>query len=200
MQKFANIMTLIVSMLFLTLSSINAEEVTGEGVYTAKCAVCHTLEMKKDISKEEKMKMMETMKAPPMSKISAKLKDSFDDNQTAVEAFLIDYIQNPSAEKAQCMVAAIEKFGVMPAIGKAMSEEERTAVAKWVFENFDEKWEGGNCKAIVGQVGKKCTGKCGDGKCGGDANSSKKCGAGKCGSDSKKAETKCGAGKCGGGK
>ena len=181
MQKMINTMALMFAMLMFTLSGMNAEEVTGESVYTAKCAMCHNLEMKKGISKEEKMKMMKTMKAPPMSKISAKLKDSFEDNQTAVESFIVDYIQNPSAEKAQCMAMAIKKFGVMPAIGQGMSEEERIAVAKWLFENFDEKWESGNCKAIVGQVGKKCTGKCGDGKCGGDVNSSQKCGAGKCG-------------------
>ena len=46
-------------------------------------------------------------------------------------------------------------------------------------------------------------GKCGEGKCGGKAESSAKsaegkCGEGKCGGKSKSAEGKCGEGKCGG--
>ena len=183
--------TAIFVLLFATLLSVNAEEVTGQTIYDNKCAACHTLEMPDDMS---------TMKAPPMSKVSAKIKHSFDDNKTAFVAFVEDYIQDPSEEKAKCMAKAIKNFGVMPPIGKAMSEEERNVVATWLFDNFDEKWdakdcEGANCK------GKKKEDKCGSGKCGGDkAKTDSKCGSGKCGGDKAKTDSKCGSGKCGGDK
>ena len=48
-----------------------------------------------------------------------------------------------------------------------------------------------------GHMGKE--GKCGEGKCGGDAKGKEgKCGEGKCGGAAKGKEGKCGEGKCGG--
>jgi len=159
--------TLIIALL-TTFTIIQADELTGQAVFDSKCVACHT---------EQMPEKMSDLKAPPMSRISAKLKHAFDDNKTQFVEFITDYIQNPSEEKAKCMARAIKNFGLMPPIGKAMSEEERQAVATWMFDNFDEKWE--------------TKGKCGEGKCDGDKNATKKCGAGKCGAG------KCG-GKCGG--
>ena len=103
--------------------------------------------------------------------LSSKVKHAFDDNKTQFVEFIADYIQNPSEEKAKCMARAIKNFGVMPAIGKAMSEEERKVVAEWMFDNFDEKWKTKDKKKE----------KCGEGKCGGDKKPDMKCAAGKCG-------------------
>jgi len=158
------ITTLLIA-LFATLTMVNAEELTGESIFDAKCSACHTKDMPKS---------MKDMKAPPMGKISAKIKHDFDDNRTKSVEFIADYIQNPSQEKSKCMARAIKRFGVMPAIGKAMTKEERQVVAVWVVDNFTQKWEGEDCKA-------------GTHKCGGDKKPDMKCGAGKCG-----------AGKCGG--
>ena len=181
--------TAIFVLLFATLLSVNAEEVTGQSIYDNKCVACHTLKMPDDMS---------TMKAPPMSRVSAKVKHSFDDNKTAFVAFVEDYIQDPSEDKAKCMAKAIKNFGVMPAIGKAMSEEERKVVATWLFDNFDEKWDAKDCEG-ADCAGKKAKSKCGSGKCGGDkAKTDSKCGTGKCGGDKAKTESKCGTGKCGG--
>ncbi len=36
---------------------------------------------------------------------------------------------------------AYEIFGVMPPIGKSMSEEEKDAVARWLYRNFSKSWE-----------------------------------------------------------
>ena len=179
--------TAIFVLLFATFTLVSAQEVTGQSIYDTKCAACHTLKMPDDKS---------TMKAPPLSKVSAKIKHDLDDNKTQFIAFVDDYIQNPSADKAKCMARAIKKFGTMPAIGKAMTAEERTTIATWLFDNFDEKWDAKDC------TGPNCKGnKCGDGKCGGDkAKAGSKCGSGKCGGDDKKAkaDSKCGSGKCGG--
>ena len=177
--------TAILVLLFATLVSVNAEEVTGETIFNSKCVACHTLNVPKDKS---------TMKAPPLGKVSAKIKHDLDNNKTAFIAFVEDYIQNPSKEKVKCMPMALKKFGLMPPIGKAMSKEERATVATWLFENFDEKWES-NCTAQNCKGENNCKGK----KCGGDKpKTDSKCGKGKCGGDKPKTDSKCGTGKCGG--
>jgi len=179
--------TTLLIILSATFSMLNAEALTGQTIFDNKCSACHTEKMPEN---------MKDMKAPPMSKISAKVKHAFDDNKTKSVEFIADYIQNPSEEKAKCMARAIKNFGVMPAIGKAMSEEERQVIATWVFDNFDEKWEGKDCKS--GDCKGKKNGKCGDGKCGGDKKSKSKCASGKCGSEKNTTSSKCGTGKCGG--
>jgi mono/diheme cytochrome c family protein len=156
--------TTLLIVLGATLTMLNADKLTGEEIFDTKCSACHTKEMPKN---------MKDMKAPPMGKISAKIKHDFDDNKTKSIEFIIDYIQNPSQEKSKCMARAIKRFGVMPPIGKAMTKEERQVVAEWVVNNFTQKWEDKDCKARMP-------------KCGGDKKPDMKCGAGKCG------------GKCGG--
>jgi len=49
----------------------------------------------------------------------------------------------------------------MPSLDKNTTAEERKTVAIWLFDNFDEKWKGKDCKSA------KKEGKCGSGKCGG---------------------------------
>ncbi len=193
--------------------ALNAQ--TGTEIYEAKCAVCHQMKPMMDkqkmmqMSKEERMsmkqKMMKTMKAPPMSKVSAKIKFDLKDDKTAFVAFVKDYIVNPSADKSHCMPMALKKFGVMPAIGKGMTAQELDTVANWLHDNFTEKWDM-NDKGMMCQMKDKGM-KCGQGKCGGkmkNTEKSMKCGEGKCGG-MKKAEQKatsksmkCGQGKCGG--
>jgi hypothetical protein len=99
----------------------------------------------------------DTIKAPPMSMISMRLKSAIETKKEFV-SFVKDYIQNPSKEKGFCMKVAYEHFGVMPAIGTKMSEKERDVIANWMYDNFSGKELKSN-------------------------NSSMKCGAGKCGSD-----------------
>ncbi|MBU1668366.1 cytochrome c [bacterium] len=175
--------TTIFILLFSTLMPLSAEEPTGESIYQANCVACHTLKNLTDMSNEERAEMMKTMKAPPMPKVSAQLKNAFDHNETKFRAFVEDYIQNPDANKSLCAPMAVKRFGVMPAIEK-LSEEERKVIAKWLYENFDEK--------EISKNGEACNAK----------DKSMKCGDGKCGSGMKeeKAPMKCGAGKCGGGK
>jgi len=107
---------------------------TGTEIYEAKCAVCHKMQPMMDkekmmsMSQEERMsmkeKMMKTMKAPPMSKVSAKIKFDLKEDKTAFVNFVKEYIVNPSADKSHCMPMALKMFGTMPAIGKGMKSEE----------------------------------------------------------------------------
>lgn len=150
---------------------------TGAEIYEAKCAVCHNMKPMMDkqkmmqMSKEERMsmkeKMMKTMKAPPMSKVSAKIKFDLKDDKTAFVAFVKDYIVNPSADKSHCMPMALKRFGTMPPIGKGMTAQEVDTVANWLHDNFTEKWDMDDKGMMCKMKSKDAKGmKCGQGKCG----------------------------------
>jgi len=155
---------------------LNAQ--TGEKIYEAKCAMCHKISPMMDkqkmmkMSKKERMsmkeKMMKTMKAPPMNKVSAKIKFDLKDDKSAFVAFVKDYIVNPSSEKSHCMPMAVKMFGTMPPIGKAMTTKEVDIVSNWLYDNFNNKWDmsekGMACKM---SHKKEKSMKCGQGKCGG---------------------------------
>jgi cytochrome c5 len=170
MKKITSIMIALLA----TFTMINANEPTGQAVFDSKCVACHS---------EQIPEKMSELKAPPMMKISAKIKHAFDNNKTQFVAFITDYIQDPSEEKAKCMKKAIKNFGLMPAIGKAMSKEEREVVSTWMYDNFDEKWKTKDCKSSdCKRKGKdKEKGKCGDGKCGSEKKADMNCTAAKCG-------------------
>jgi len=175
--------------LILTTSTLWANN-SAEAVYETNCKSCHMMKSMMDkstmmkMSMEERMsmkeKMMKTMKAPPMSKISAKLKHDLKGDKTQIVAFIKDYIVNPDANKSRCMPMAIKKFGVMPAIGKSMSAEDIETIANWMVDNFDEKWD----ENAMGMMYKSK----GDMKCGAammkkpnTGDKAMKCAAGKCG-------------------
>lgn len=177
---------------------------SGEEIYKAKCAMCHKMqgmmsqnEMQQMRQKMQnatpeqraamKQSMMEKMKksdmkAPPMPMVSKRLKMKLADKEAFI-AFVDDYIQNPSQSKGYCMPMAYKRFGTMPPIGKAMKEQERIAVATWLYDNFKGSW-GESAEGKMCDMRNKGM-KCGSGKCGGgnaSAKSTMKCGAGKCGS------------------
>jgi len=80
------------------------------------------------------------LKAPPMSEVSARVKKFYPEEERFVE-FVKDYITNPSREKGVCLPMAFKIFGVMPPIGRTLSEEEREAVAYWLYHRFTDSWE-----------------------------------------------------------
>ena len=167
---------IIVGLLFAAVNL--SANVTGENVYNAKCVKCHMLEAPMNVEKVERMEtmqeMMGSMKAPPMAMVSAKVKHAVGNDKAAFTAFVIDYIKNPSQDKAVCMPMAIRRFGLMPPIGASMSMEERAAVALWLYENFDERWDDNKGMACKGNMGMKGKGMMQD-------QNSMRCSAGKCG-------------------
>ena len=187
--------TLLAAGILLASLTLNAAN-SGTAVYEANCKACHMLKPMMDKEKMMKMsmsermamkqKMMKTMKAPPMSKVSAKLKYDFKNDKTKVVAFIKDYIVNPDANKAHCMPMALKRFGTMPAIGKSMSDKDVNTVANWVYDNFDETWDAKAMNMMCNAKGmNKGAMKCASGKCGGMVKKPKaatmKCGMGKCG-------------------
>ena len=166
---------------------------TGTEIFQSKCVACHMLKPMMDKTKmkamnqEDRMamkeKMMKNMKAPPMNKVSAKLKHDFKNDKNTFTAFVKEYIVHPSKEKAHCMPMAIERFGLMPAIGQGMSAKDLNTISNWLYDNFTDDWDKSEMSKMSCGTSHK------NGKCGGAMKKSnmKKCSAGKCST-----------GKCGG--
>ncbi len=93
-----------------------------------KCVGCHLLTKP---TPQQRAKM----KAPPMSGVMFHLKEALKDEQKIID-FIIDYVQNPTKEKAICLPQKIEKFGLMPSMKGVLSEDELKAVAKYLYDNF----------------------------------------------------------------
>ncbi len=165
--------------LLVLLAAAAAFGASGEDVYKSRCMACHkVIDMKAQRAKmmklsmqerqKAKAKMMKSMIAPPMNKVSARIK-YFHPKKEEFVAFVKDYIVNPSKEKALCQKPAIKRFGVMPPVGKSLSKEQLDAVAQWLYDNFDEKWNDAKMCAAGGAKGGMQKGpkmKCGPGKCG----------------------------------
>jgi len=129
----------------------------GYEIYKAKCSMCHM----ERITKEQEMKFRKLVmagerppiNAPPMNEVSARVKHFYPTEDKFV-AFVTDYITNPSREKGLCMPMAFKMFGVMPPIGANLSEEDKKAVALWLYYNYTDKWEDFNKGMGKGMGGK----------------------------------------------
>ncbi|WP_297441037.1 EF-hand domain-containing protein [Sulfurimonas sp.] len=102
---------------------------SAEKVFDAKCAMCHIKTMPQDFS---------TMVAPALMGMMRHVKMAYPNKDEAV-AFIVDYVRNPSKEKAVCMPQKIARFGLMPSQKENISKEELKEVAEWMFENYPPK-------------------------------------------------------------
>jgi len=166
---------------------------SGEEIFKANCTACHSMTPPKAMMNPgtpEFEKALKELKAPPMMKVASMIRMKHEGKENFIK-FMSDYITNPAMEKTVCMKNAIKGFGLMPAIGKSMSDADKTAVAEWIYDTTK------NMPAMDKMKGMKC----GQGKCGDAKPKAMKCQAGKCGGnmDTPKAKAmKCQAGKCGG--
>ncbi len=121
-----------------------AEIQKGYQIYKNKCSACHwervSPEQIRDIRKTVMSGGRPPFNAPPISEVSARVKKFYPTEEKFV-AFVKDYITNPSREKGVCLPMAYKIFGVMPSIGKNMTEEEKEAVAEWLYHNYKMSWE-----------------------------------------------------------
>lgn len=111
----------------------------GYKVYQKQCMQCH-VEM---MEKSEVLRVFKTLKAPPMVEVSNRLKENIrinDDDEMikrrVVVAFVKDYIENPSIDYSMCHLGAIDRFGIMPSLKGKLTEDERQAVAEWVYDRY----------------------------------------------------------------
>ena len=94
----------------------------GELIYKRYCSSCHSL-------------YPPPRKAPPLSMITYLIKREYPKKEDFVR-FVVDYITDPSPSKGLLMPMAYRMWGVMPPIGRSLTEEQKRAVAIWMFENF----------------------------------------------------------------
>ncbi|MDQ7038485.1 MAG: cytochrome c [Aquificota bacterium] len=94
----------------------------GFEVYKRYCSSCHSL-------------YPPPLKAPPMSMVAYRVKLFYPKREEFVR-FVKDYITKPSPDKGVCMPMTYMVFGVMPPVGRSMSEKEKERVAEWLFETF----------------------------------------------------------------
>ena len=118
----------------------NSQESTvkynGKKLLEQKCAKCHNLDMPPTVSEDEL--------APPMMAVSFHV-HSFvkptDESQRTTKSieFVVDYVRNPSVEKSFCDKESLQRYGLMPSQKSAISVDETRAVAKYIFEHFNQK-------------------------------------------------------------
>ncbi len=128
------------SLLFLASLLFGAD---GYKVFQQKCASCH-IEM---ITQKETIQRLKSgkLKAPPMVEISNRIKSMIEItdedywlvHRRVVIAFIKDYITNPKLDDSMCREHAKMKFGAMPPIGKSLSEDEKQAVAEWIYDRYE---------------------------------------------------------------
>ena len=139
-------MKTITYMTLFILSVSFAEDFMEKGyeVFKRSCSSCHLERVSPDklskIQEVVKSGGRPPIKAPPMSEVSARVKKFYPREEDFI-SFVKDYITNPSKEKGVCLPMAYKIFGVMPPIGRTLSEEEKEAVARWLYHNFKESWE-----------------------------------------------------------
>ena len=75
------------------------------------------------------------MKAPPMMGVMFHLKETLKEEQK-VKDFIVDYVQNPTREKAICMPKKIQRFGLMPSLKGVLTETQLKEVAAYLYKNF----------------------------------------------------------------
>lgn len=111
----------------------------GYKVFQKHCMQCH-IEL---MEKKEVVRMLHTLKAPPMNEVSNRLRENImiadedeDVKRRVTIAFIKDYIENPSVQYSMCHPMAIEKFGIMPPLKGKLNEDERQAVAEWIIDRY----------------------------------------------------------------
>lgn len=118
---------------YLAENIIEASE--GETLFKAKCSACHISTKPEDMSK---------LIAPPIMgvmmhvKQGIKGKDEIEKRKKSID-FIVDYVQDPSADKSLLEEHALERFGVMPSQKGNVTEKELTTIANYIYDNFPPK-------------------------------------------------------------
>jgi len=114
--------------------------VDGYEVYKKNCQTCHVEVMDKSYA----LKHFNELVAPPMVEVAGRLKENIKttDEEDDVDRYLFilfvkDYIVNPNLENSMCNTGAIEKFGTMPSLKGKLSEDEKQAVAEWLYDHYE---------------------------------------------------------------
>ena len=119
------ITSLVLGTIISLTSSLYAVE-NAEKLFDAKCAMCHTKTRPTDMTK---------VLAPALMGVMRHIKMDYPDKDEAVK-FMVDYILEPSKEKAICMPQKIERFGLMPSQKGNVTEAQLEKITSWMFDNY----------------------------------------------------------------
>lgn len=125
MKTITKIVT-VVTMITSGLTTISATELSGEQLLTTNCITCHATQHAADES---------TMIAPPIMGVIRHVKEKYPNKEDAV-AFMVDYFQNPTKDKAACEPKSIERFGLMPSLKGAVSPEDLEKIASYAYDTY----------------------------------------------------------------
>ena len=140
-MKLKNIILTLGSLIALN-SFVYAAE-SAEVLFDAKCAMCHNKTRPADMSK---------VVAPALMGVMRHIKMAYPNKEEAVK-FMVDYILEPSKEKAICMPKKLERFGVMPSQKGNVTQAELKKITSWMFDNFPAEGFRG-----MGHGNRKCQG------------------------------------------
>ncbi len=143
-------MKVMILLFFLVGIPFGAEDVDikvlerGKRVFQENCSMCHMEEASLLDFLMARLNVLnkrrpENIDAPPMNLVSARIKEFYPNELEFVE-FVKDYITHPSREKGVCQPAAYAFFGIMPPIGQGMSDDDKEAVALWMYYRYSELW------------------------------------------------------------
>jgi hypothetical protein len=110
----------------VSLGSIVHATDTVETLFDAKCAVCHSKTKPTDMNK---------VVAPAIMGVMRHIKMTYPKKEDAVK-FMVDYVLEPSRDKAICMPQKIERFGLMPSQKGNITKEELTQISHWLYDNY----------------------------------------------------------------
>lgn len=127
--------SLIIAIIMAT-AGVSAQS-SGDGLFKAKCSMCHIPSKPDDISK---------LVAPPAMGIAMHVKMAHPDRE-GFKAFIKDYALNPSAQKALCEKNTIARFNLMPSQKGNVTLEELDKIADYLYDNFAKgKMQGMGCR------------------------------------------------------
>ena len=108
----------------------------GEAIVEGICSTCHSMDPPPKL-------------APPLMMVLGHYMDEFGAPDSARDALIL-WLAGPDSTQSVLPAHAIERFGVMPPL-PPLSDEQRSAVATYLFEQYEEDGMGGRGGAGMGQ-------------------------------------------------
>jgi mono/diheme cytochrome c family protein len=118
-------------------TTILLSQTTGEDVFKKNCAVCHATIL--GITNDGGYDNSYITPAPYVSDLVKKLKKETGSKEKFAE-FIKEYIDNPNKRKSLYGKRAIKKFGLMPSLKNAISDEEKSLLINYLYnEDYNLK-------------------------------------------------------------
>lgn len=127
MKTLAVLTTLFVSTLFAQ---------SGSELFTKNCSSCHANVL--GVNVDEQGKYSYIAPAPYITDLISKLKFKTK-NEEEFTAFIQNYINDPSTRKSLYGKNALKTFGLMPTLKGALTDEEITILAKYLYSREERK-------------------------------------------------------------